>query len=185
MLAGCNWEAQSPKSLVGATVLPSAEVLSKETIYITRGGSPDGGDDSLTYEWLPDGSLTITLTFTDYRLFKTVKGRETLRVAPPVAAQARQLFWRLRPAKLEGLEQWPARPIGCERQGPHDFGEIAIGFIHEGPKPGIDDDEVGLVELPTPQSCSTLAAAEARVVFREALALLPKSKVAAEFERSQ
>lgn len=152
-------------------------------LYISRGGSPDGGADSLTYEWRPDDSLTITHTFTDYRLFKTVRGRETLRVPPEVAVQVRRLFWRVRPAKLEGVVQ-DQQPVGCERQGPHDFGEVTVAFINEGSRPGIEDDEVGVFELPTRQSCNTPAAAEARKVVWEALELLPKSKVAAAFERS-
>jgi len=185
LCTSCSDAAIDPsQSLVGAAVLPSAKTLSREMLYISRGGSPDGGDDSLTYEWRPDDSLTITHTFSDNRLFKTVRGRETLRVSPEVAAQVRQLFWRVRPGKLEGVVQ-DQRPVGCERQGPHDFGEITVAFIDEGSKPGIEDDKVGVFELPTSQSCNTPAAAEARKVVWEALGLLPKSKVAAAFERSE
>ena len=173
---------QPSQSLVGATVLPSAKALAQETVYISRGGGPYGGD-ALTYEWRSNDSLTITHTFSDNSARQTVKGRETLRIAPEVAATARQLLWRVRPENLEGVDQ-DQRPTGCERRGPHDFGEVAVAYISEDSKPGIEDDKVGIFELPTAESCNTPEAAKAREVVWKALRLLPKSKVAAAFEQS-
>jgi hypothetical protein len=89
----------------------------------------------------------------------------------------------VRPEKLAGVEQ-DQRPIGCERRGPHDLGEVAVAFINEGSKPGVGDDDVGIFELPTADSCSTQAAAEARQVVWRALRILPPSKVVAGFEQS-
>ena len=129
LCTSCNEAAVNrSESLVGAKVSPSAEALSGETIYISRGGGACGGD-SLSYEWRPDDVLTITHTFSDNSARPTVKGRETRRVAPEIAARIRQLLWRVRPAKLQGVEQ-DQRPAGCERRGPHDFGEVSIGFAN-------------------------------------------------------
>ena len=184
LCASCNDAAINPsQSLVGANELPSATALARETLYISRGGGADGGD-ILSYEWRPDNSLLVRHTFSDGRgTGEVVRGQETLHVSPEVAAQARQLLWRVRPAELEGVEQ-DARPTGCERRGPHDFGEVTVGFVNEGDASGIEADQVGIFELPTADSCNTPASVQARAVVRRALQLLPKSKVAAAFERS-
>lgn len=171
------------ESLVGANDLPTVKTLSRETLYISRGGGAYGGD-ALTYEWRPDDLLTVTHTFSDNSARQTIKGRETFRVVPETATKVRKLLWRVRPAKLEGVEQ-DQRPIGCKRQGPHDFGEVTVGFVSEGNKPGIEDDQVGIFSLPDPQSCDAPLAAKAREVVWDALRLLPKSRVAAGFDRTQ
>jgi hypothetical protein len=184
LCVSCGDPATAPShSLVGAEELPAATELARETFYITRGGGAYGGD-ALTYEWRPNNSLFVTHTFSDGRgTGEVVRGKETLRIAPEVAAEVRQLLWRVRPAKLEGVEQ-DARPIGCERQGPHDFGEVTVGFVNEGNSRGIDDDQVGIFALPTADSCNTSAAVEARAIVRRALQLLPRSKVASNYERA-
>jgi hypothetical protein len=171
------------ESLVGANDLPPAKALSGETLYINRGGSAYGGD-TLTYEWRPDDLLTLTHTFTDNNARVTIKGRETFRIVPETAAKAKKLLWRVRPQKLEGIEQ-DQRPLGCKRRGPHDSGEVTVVFIHEGDKSGIKDDQVGVFRLPHPRSCTAPLAVEARQVVWGALRLLPKSKVVAEFDRTQ
>lgn len=180
----CNSPAaELSESLVGAKELPSADTLSRETLHISSGGS-DWGGDALSYELHPDNSLTVTHTYSDDRSAgEVVKGRETLQVSPDIAVQVKRLLWRVRPGQLEGVDRWPARPVGCERKGPHDFGEVAVVFINNG-STGIEDDQVGIFEMPSAQSCNTPAAVEARGVVRRALELLPKSKVAAEFELS-
>ena len=184
LCASCNDAAIEPsQSLVGATKLPSATALARETVYISRGGSAYGGD-TLSYEWRPDNSLLVKHTYSDGRgTGEVVRGQETLHVSPEGAAHARQLLSRVRPSELEGVEQ-DARPMGCKRRGPHDFGEVTIGFVNEGDASGIEDDQVGIFNLPTAESCSTQTAVEARAVVRGALRLLPKSKVAAAFDRS-
>lgn len=184
LCVSCGDAAIAPsQSLVGAEELPAATALARETFYITRGGGAYGGD-ALTYEWRPDNSLLVTHTFSDGRgTGEVVRGKETLHIAPDVAAEVKQLLWRFRPAKLEGVEQ-DARPIGCERQGPHDFGEVTVGFVNEGDAVGIEDDQVGIFALPTAESCNTPAAVEARAIVRRALHLLPRSKVASNYERA-
>ena len=174
---------EEPRSLVGAKELPSAKTLARETLYITRGGGPYGGH-SLSYEWRPDGSITVTHQFSDGRGGGETRGAENLSISPEAAAEARRLLWRVRPAKFEGVENYGTRPIGCERKGPHDFGEVAVAFTNEGQSSGMEDDQIGIFELPDPQSCNTPAAVEAMNVIQRVLQLLPKSKVAAEFARS-
>lgn len=180
----CNDPAIEPtQSLVGAKELPSAEALSRETLYISRGGGPYGGH-SLSYEWRPNDSITVTHDFSDGRGGGETRGSENLRISSEVAAEARRLLWRVRPAKFEGVENYGTRPIGCERKGPHDFGEVAVAFINEGQSRGREDDQIGIFELPDRQSCNTPAAVEARKVMQRVLKLLPRSNVTAENERS-
>lgn len=184
LCASCNGAATNPtQSVVGAREVPTATSAGRETFYISRGGGAYGGD-TLSYEWNPDNSLVVRHTFSDGTgNDEVVRGQEILHIPPLVASQARQLLWRVRPAEFGGVEQ-DTRPTGCERQGPHDFGEVTIGFVNEGPAIGIEDDQVGIFALPTAESCNTTAAIEARTVVSRALKLLPKSKVAAAFERS-
>jgi len=188
LCGSCNRPTPEPsQSLVGATEIPSADDLSRETIYITRGAN-DWGGDRLSYELRPNDSLSVTHTYSDPRsAAEGVKGKETLRMSPGVAAQFRKLMWRVRPGKLEGqgLDKDEVRPVGCERQGPHDFGEVGVAFFDEGDARASEDDRVGLFELPSANSCNRPAATEAREAVWDALRLLPKSKVAAGFDRTQ
>src|SRR5687767_5138502 len=103
LCVSCSDAAIGPsQSLVGAKELPSATALAREAFYITRGGGAYGGD-ALAYEWRPDNALLVTHTFSDgHGAGEVVRGKETLHVAPEVAAEVRQLLWRVRPAKLEG-----------------------------------------------------------------------------------
>jgi hypothetical protein len=170
-------------SLVGATDLPPAKVLSAERIYITWGG--DGGH-SLTYDWTPNNVITVTHEFFDLRTYIAAKiSQERLRVLPKNAEKARKLFWRMRPANLDGLLDFmdrDHRPQGCQRKSLHDRGEVRVAFISEGGKAEIDDDRLGVFRLHYKGSCNTAAAAEARKILRQALSMLPASKVAAEYE---
>lgn len=157
--------------------------MAREILYITRGGDPYGGH-RLSYEWRPENRITVTHEFSDGRGGVETRGTENLRVSSEVAAEARRLLSRVRPGKFAGVENYGTRPIGCERKGPHDFGEVAVAFINEGQTSGRNDDQIGIFELPYPQSCNTPAAVEARNVIHRVVQLLPKSKVATEFERS-
>lgn len=183
LCGSCGEGAAEPsQSLVGAQSPPSQDDLVREAFYIVRRGGPNGGH-SLTYDWRRDGELIVEHAFSDGVGRSEARGREALRIPADAAAQARRLLARLHPARLEGVEQ-DARPLGCGRQGPHDVGEFTIGFIRASDEPGIQDDEVGLFALPYPSSCDTPAAREARKVVQGILQLLPRSSVAAEFERS-
>lgn len=182
--AACSDMAIEPsQSLVGAKTLPSANALLQETLYIARWRSMDGGD-SLTYELLPSDLLTITHKFSDLKSAKVViKGRETFRVPPKDAAHIKKLLWRLRPEKLEGLDQ-EQRPIGCARLDVHDWGEARITFSANGIASGGKHKTIGNVILPTVGSCNTPAAFKARQVMSLALSLLPASNVASSYERT-
>ncbi len=184
--ASCSGPAAVPlESLVGATELPSAAALSRETLYITRGANDSGGD-RLTYELRPSGSLIVAHTYSNDREPGSVeRGQETLELSVEVAARVRQLFWRVRPGKLEGqgLEKAEVRPVGCQRRGPHDFGEIAVAFVNEDSRPE-QDGQAGIFELPSAASCNAPAALEARKVVWRALRMLPQSRVVMEFERT-
>jgi hypothetical protein len=172
--------SQSP---VGAKKLPSANALLQETLYIARWRSMDGGD-SLTYEMLPSDMLTITHKFSDYKSAKVVvKGRETFRVPPKDAARIRKLLWRLRPEKLEGIDQ-QQRPVGCTRLDVHDWGEAGITFAANSNAAGGKHKAIGNFILPTVGSCNTSAAVKARQVMSLAFSLLPASNVASSFERT-
>lgn len=173
---------EPPSSLVGAPELPAEEDLASESFYIVRGGGPYGGS-SLTYDLRRSGVLTVEHARSGGAGRGEIIGRETVQVPPDAAAQARRLLARVHPARLEGVEQ-DQRPVGCEPKGPHDVGEITIGFIRAGARRGGEDDEVGLFALPHPRSCDTPAAVEARKVVREILQVLPRTGVAAAFDRS-
>ena len=180
LIGACAQPAvKSSESLVGAEALPSAHDLSREIIQINRGfGQISEG--FLSYELKADGKLVVTH---EDRKVKKIVGTETFQLSGPVADQARHMLWRVRPARLEGIEQ-DARPLGCERQGPHDFGELAVVFINEGKNAGVDDDQVGIFELPSPDSCNTRHASESRRLLERVLKSFPASRVATEFPKA-
>jgi hypothetical protein len=181
---GCDRPAiDTSESLVTTKPLPPAKTLAREIIQINRGfGEISPG--FLSYELRPEDRLIVTLTLREGRLDRPdkVAVEERFRLQPDVAAEARRRLWRLRPSEFGGVEQ-DQRPLGCERRGPHDFGEHAVAFIAEGPEEGVDDDRLGVFEMPSPASCSTAQASEARSLLRKVLASFPPSKAAAEFER--
>lgn len=171
-------------SLVGAAKLPSAEVLSRETLYITRGFS-GGGGDRLAYEIRPTDLIIITHTYFEPRTLKDdILAKDAFRLRPEVAARFRQLMWRVRPERLGRVLDIEVRPLGCKRRGPHNFGEVGIAFIDEDDAVAAKDLPAALFELPWPDSCQTRAAKEARKLVREALRLLPSSRAVESFERA-
>lgn len=169
---------EGSRSLVGADRLPSSGALSREVVQINRGYG-DAGEEFLSYELRPDDTLTITR---GRRARHTVRGADRFRLAARIAGQARRRLWRVRPPTLEGLDADEARPSGCERRGPHDFGELAVIFIDEGRGPGVEDDRLGTFELPRPASCDSPQAREARQLIRQVLESFPPSGIG--FERS-
>jgi len=187
LCGSCSKQADGQlDSLVGATNLPSAEALSRETLNITRGAN-DWGGDRLAYELRPDGSLSITHTYLDGKTSnEEVRAKDAYRIQPEEAARLRRLMWRVRPDLLEGqgLEKDEVRPVGCERRGPHDFGEVGVAFINEGDAKTTKDDRFAVFELPRPDSCTTRAAKQARETIWGALRLLPSSKAVEGFERA-
>jgi hypothetical protein len=177
ILAACQVEqADAPESLVDASNLPAPEALEQETIMIVRGPAVDAPRGQvLRRELRPDDTLLVTLvTFGDGAEEKVV-AEDRFRLSVGIADRARQALWRMRPAELQGAE-WLVRPSGCEPQSNHDHGEAQVAFI----KP---DDTVGVFALPSPNSCSTRQAEEARGLFRQVLASFPYSKAAAAFSQ--
>ena len=182
ILASCDQSAIDPsESLVGATSFPTEVELARETIQINRGTadaySNPAGDHFLSYELRPDNSLTVIHSM-QYIQSDEVRGKETFRLSSETANKARRLLWRIRPAPLPGIE-YLTRPTGCQRRGPHDFGEITVAFFREEDRAGTGDHEIGIFDLPRPQSCNNRPAIEARDLVRRVLESFPPSQVAA------
>lgn len=178
--ASCQRSAIDPsESLVGAKQLPSRQALSRETIEINFGFG-DISPGFLSYQLRPDNKLVISLTDRN-REPDSVLIEETFQLTSMTAAKARKMLWRVRPQEMQGME-WQTRPLGCELQGPHDFGQLAVVFDTEAP--GVDlDDRLGIFELPRPESCRSREAVEARKLMQEVLRTFPASKAPVEFER--
>lgn len=170
-------EGKGVESLVGSDRLPSSSALSREIIQINRGYG-DVSEGFLSYELRPDDALTVT--HTDRRQNR-VSGEETFRLPSDIADRTRTMLWRLRPATLDGVDSHETRPVGCERRGPHDFGELAVVFVREDGPPGVDGDQIGTFELPRPDSCNTKHATEARQLVHQVLQAWPQSRVARAF----
>ncbi|HEX8124978.1 MAG TPA: hypothetical protein VF548_05285 [Allosphingosinicella sp.] len=118
--------------MVGADPLPSSGTLYGGVIQVNRGYG-EVSEGFLSYELRPDGVLAVIHSD---RAGGGVLGEDRFHLAPEIADQARRRLWRLRPARLEGVDAHEARPLGCKRRGPHDFGEVAIVFIDQGISPG-------------------------------------------------
>ena len=183
LVSACDKPAIDPsESLVDAKELPTARVLSREVIQINQGfGSLNS--TLLSYELRPDNTLTITLTHRDYDTQKEVTdGKETFDISSNVASEARRDLWRLRPATLQGIES-VLRPRDCPPPPTDTFPMAAIAFIAEGPKPGVEDDRLGVVDVPAQYTCHTRQGREARELIEKVLRSFPQSKVAVEFAR--
>ena len=165
-------------SLVGADSLPAEGELALETITIVRGHGP-AGKSFLSYELRPDGRLAVTLI---ERRDDKVLAAQTFHLAPGVANGVRRLLRRVRPARLEGLDAQEARPSGCRRRGPHDWGEYWIAFMDEQRRTEDGDHRIGVFELPSPDSCATPQAVEARRVVAQVLGSFPTSSATRGFQ---
>lgn len=177
LCASCDRPAiEASDSLVEATDLPSAKQLSQEAIEINQafGGAEGFGDHFLSYQLAADDRLDVIYT---YRPDDDVRGRESFKLAAKVADDARRALWRLRPARLDGVNT-DVRPIGCTSQSPHDLGDMAVGFI-------APNEDFGIFTLPYPGSCNNAAARGARDVVREVLESFPHSEVAAAYFRAE
>jgi hypothetical protein len=171
------------ESLVGAMQLPSAKILSREIIQISRGlGSWPSAPGALEYDLRPDSSLSITHTKLDRDFHRLIVGQETLHLSSPAAAQARRMLWRVRPETLRGIRV-ETRPVGCPPPPVDASPEFFVDFISEGPKAGIADDKLGIVLVPYADDCRTTQAAEARGLVRRVLQSFPPSKVAADYNK--
>jgi len=182
-MTACDGPAIDPsQSLVGAKQLPSADVLSREIIQISRGfGSPTS--PLLTYELEPDDTLTVTLTHRDRTTFAEVTdGKETFHLSSKIASGARRNLWRLRPEPLEGIEQ-VTRPADCPPPPTDTIAEAAVAFMPGRPKPGVAHVDLGVTEVPSAHTCATRQGVEARNVVTSVLKSFPPSTGAAEYDR--
>lgn len=179
-------DAELARSLVGAETLPSPEALRSEVIVIHRSVADDDitKSHSLDYELRPDNVLTILHTLVAYPDDKVV-GKDSIALTARVAERARRALWRLRPTASESLDNlgYPARPLSCERQGPHDVGEVQVFFIDERDSPEVEDDRLAQFELPHPSSCDNQHVIEAQNLISDVLQSFPTSPVATNFPR--
>jgi hypothetical protein len=168
---------------VGAKSIPSAHELSRETIEIIPGSSPWVNAPRLSYEIHPDNSLDVTLSHWSTGVHDDViDAKEVFHLKPNTASDVRHLLWRLRPEELKGVE-WQIRPVGCPPPPTDTGSDYSVAFISVGPRPGVQDDRVGVFDLPPAQYCGVQSAAQARLLIEQVLHLFPPSKVAAGYKR--
>lgn len=105
---------------------------------------------------------------------------EAVQIDSAVADSVRMKLWRLRPEELKGVA-WTVQPAGCPPPPTDTSPMLSIGFIKEGPKPGVDDDRIGVFTLPYPATCSTRQGKTARDLVGEALRLLPGSGLRSQY----
>ena len=181
-----NSEADNAESLVDARALASADMVSRETLYIRR-GITDWCCDYLSYELRPDDTLIVEHTFSENNGLTVTKDSETVSIAPEIAEEVRWLMRRVRPTRLQGqgIEEDAVRPTGCERRGLHDFGEVSVAFMYHDHEVNVQNAKFAVFELPYASSCETRAAKEARAVVWQALEMLPQSGPASSFERAK
>lgn len=154
--------------------------LSRETVEIHQGFGGDGyGRHRLSYLLNSDDELEIS-----YGIMSRDKpvAKEAFRLTSNEGSRLREELWRLRPDSLsrDWIADWGARPLGCTPQGPHDQGEIWVIFSAD------KDYERGAVfELPYKGSCDTPASQEARQLLLKAIAALPRSRIASEFQKAK
>ena len=158
-----------PESVVGASDLPPSGELAGETIQVNRGRGYGEDRHYLSYELRPDNRLRITHSLDGFD-GKDVVGKESFQLSGELALRLRETFWRMRPSKLRRVEYLEC-PVGCEP--PIDSGmEVAVAFFGQ-------HDKIGIFALP--YACKDGQAAVARAAMNEAMALLPRSKVAKAF----
>lgn len=180
LCASCDRPAiDASQSLVGAKQLPSAKVLSREMIEINRAFFEPG--PRLIFHLLPNNSLTITLTDWDRQgRGQVIEGKESVQISSDAAVQLRRLLWRVRPEKLQGMGS-VTEPDGCPQPPTDELPKFTVGFIAEGPKPGSDDDKVGIFALFP--SCRTKKATQAHDLLLNVVAKFPHSNIPAEYNR--
>ena len=162
----------SSGSLVGANSLPPVAELARETIEINRDTFVDGDRHLLIYELRPNNSLNVKHIVRSYEGDEVV-AEESFQVSPELNMQIRKRLWRVRPAKLKGVE-YLEFPAGCEP--PLDGGmDLAVAFFGQ-------DDSRGVFGLP--HACKEGKAATARTVLGEVMRLLPPSRAAEGFPKS-
>jgi hypothetical protein len=158
------------ESLVGAKSPPSMQELSAETIQINRRGGPRN-EHMLTYDLYPSNSLTVAHTVDELGGTKAL-ATATFHLAPEAANQVRTLLWRVRPARLTGIEDITL-PTGC------------TVVIDASPQANVvfadTKQRLGISSIPRERDCDTPQARQARQLVSIAVASLPGRNLAAQF----
>jgi hypothetical protein len=168
-VAGCHRASEPPKSLVGATKLPSPADLQKETIIIARMGGKDA-NDQLNIEVRPTDQVVAA----HYRgRDRALVAQESLHVSAQQAESLRRMLWRLRPD--DGAPAQKTIPLGCHYVYDAGF-DWAVAYLRE-------DKPANFLEftLPYPEYCNTPAYAEARELIGAVVGALPRSDVVQRF----
>jgi hypothetical protein len=168
-LTGCNRISQEPKSLVGATNLPSSDDLHKETIVIARMGGQDA-KDLLNIEFRPTNQVVAA----HYRgQDKTLVAQESLKVSRQDAERLRRMLWRLRPD--DGAPAQKTVPVGCYYVYDAGF-DWAVAYVRE-------DRPANYLQssLPRAGECKAPEYAEARMLIATVVGALPPSNIVQRF----
>lgn len=162
----------SSQSLVGAKHLPSPRELANERIELYFGHNKDLSRQ-LSYEFRPDNRVIVHIT--DAKP-SGKSDDQVFQLTPSVSAKLRAQLWRLRPGKLEGPE-YLTEPADCPPPPTDTSSTVVVAFIAEGPKPGVQDDQVGVFGLPHPNVCNTTQAIAARTLLNQVMKLVPRSEL--------
>jgi len=168
-LTGCDRTAEPPKSLVGATRLPSSADLHKETIIIARKGGQDW-NELLNIEIRPTNQVVAAHYHGED---KTPVAQESLKVSVQDAEQMRRVLWRLRPD--DGAPAEKTVPVGCRYVDDAGF-DWGVMYWRE-------DKPANFLEfsLPYPEFCKAPAYREARALITAVVGALPRSNVVERF----
>jgi hypothetical protein len=169
-LIGCQRSSQPQTSLVGATKLPSAPELNKETLIIARMGG-ENWEDVLNIEIWPSDRIVAAHYQGQDRT--TPIAREDLRMPTADIERVRRILWRLRPD--EGAPAQRTVPVGCPYIYDAGF-DWAVAYVRP-------DRPASLLQftLPNPEDCKSSAYSEAKKIIGTAMRALPPSKVVEQF----
>lgn len=173
LLSTCNGPAIEPsQSLVTAKALPPASELRQEIISFHY-GRDRSLKRQLSYELKPDDSWSVVIfgAATDTEI-----SRRTFRLPRSKANLARSALWRLRPEKLDGVE-WQHMPADCPPQPTDTHDDVAIAFVREGTKAGVEDDQVGVFSLPNLAYCKTVKSRAARQLIASLMRHMPAQEL--------
>lgn len=160
-VVSCHRSGAQSESLVGADSLPPQSDLVRETIQIR-------GRDGLThaamsYELTPSNLLSIQYSV-DSKSSDERRKEQSFSLPKSTAAFVRTNLWRLRPAKLRGIEE-VVYPTGC--QPPLDaIAGSTVAFTN-------DKGEIGIVSVPL--ACKDATSAEARRILDRVIGAFPES----------
>jgi hypothetical protein len=166
---GCHRTSEEPKTLVGATKLPSSADLHKETIIIARMGGKDA-KDLLNIEVRPTNQV-VAAHYGGHH--KTLVAQESLKVSVQDAEAMRRMLWRLRPD--DGAPAQKTVPVGCHYIYDAGF-DWAVVYVP-------DDKPANYLafSLPYPEYCKAPAYMEARALITAIVGALPRSSVVERF----